>query len=283
MNGGIDNMYVQNNIIAINANRVTGLSQRDVARSTEKLSTGYRVNRAADDAAGLSVSESLRAQVRGLDRASMNCDDGISLVTIADGAMQEVHNVLGRIRDLCVQAANDTNVTADRAALALEVDALTSEVDRICMETEYNTMKIISSDDPNKTTPLTLDLQVGANTQQMVQLELPVVNATVLEMEKLGVMSNEEATESITLVDKMVDKINLYRSKMGSYSNRLEHARDNADNEGENTQSSESKIRDLDMADEMVTLSKSNIVQRAGESMMSQANSDMDYVLDLLK
>ncbi|MEZ3424372.1 MAG: flagellin [Lachnospiraceae bacterium] len=277
-------MIVQHNMTALNANRQLNITNGSLAKKTEKLSSGYRVNRAADDAAGLSISEKMRAQIRGLDQASSNAQDGISLIQTAEGALNEIHSVLQRMRELTVQAANDTNVTADRRAIAKEVRALTSEINRIATQTEFNTMKLLSGGFQSKV------LQVGANTNQTISFSISKMTAG-----KLGVSAKVIAgaisvagangkaiTKLISIVNKALSKVSLQRSALGALQNRLEHTITNADNMSENLQSAESKIRDANMADEMVAYSSFSILQQAGQSMLAQANQSTQGVLSLL-
>lgn len=277
-------MIVQHNMTALNANRQLNITNGSLAKKTEKLSSGYRVNRAADDAAGLSISEKMRAQIRGLDQASSNAQDGISLIQTAEGALNEIHSVLQRMRELTVQAANDTNVTADRRAIAKEIRALTSEIDRIATQTEFNTMKLLSGSFSGKV------LQVGANGSQTISLKISAMTAS-----KLGVSAGKIAakismagangksiTKLISVVNKAISKVSLQRSALGALQNRLEHTIANADNMAENLQSAESKIRDANMADEMVAYSSFSILQQAGQSMLAQANQSTQGVLSLL-
>lgn len=277
-------MIVQHNMTALNANRQLNITNGSLAKKTEKLSSGYRVNRAADDAAGLSISEKMRAQIRGLDQASSNAQDGISLIQTAEGALNEIHSVLQRMRELTVQAANDTNVTADRRAIAKEVRALTSEINRIATQTEFNTMKLLSGGFQSKV------LQVGANTKQTISFSISKMTAG-----KLGVSAKVIAgaisvagangkaiTNLISIVNKALSKVSLQRSALGALQNRLEHTITNADNMSENLQSAESKIRDANMADEMVAYSSFSILQQAGQSMLAQANQSTQGVLSLL-
>lgn len=277
-------MIVQHNMTALNANRQLNITNGSLAKKTEKLSSGYRVNRAADDAAGLSISEKMRAQIRGLDQASSNAQDGISLIQTAEGALNEIHSVLQRMRELTVQAANDTNVTADRRAIAKEIRALTSEIDRIATQTEFNTMKLLSGSFSGKV------LQVGANGSQTISFKISAMTA-----DKLGVSAGKIAakismagangksiTKLISVVNKAISKVSLQRSALGALQNRLEHTIANADNMAENLQSAESKIRDANMADEMVAYSSFSILQQAGQSMLAQANQSTQGVLSLL-
>lgn len=277
-------MIVQHNMTALNANRQLNITNGSIAKKTEKLSSGYRVNRAADDAAGLSISEKMRAQIRGLDQASSNAQDGISLIQTAEGALNEIHSVLQRMRELTVQAANDTNVTADRRAIAKEIRALTSEIDRIATQTEFNTMKLLSGSFSGKV------LQVGANGSQTISLRISAMTAGKLGVSAkviAGAISKSGATgkditKLISVVNKAISKVSLQRSALGALQNRLEHTIANADNMAENLQSAESKIRDANMADEMVAYSSFSILQQAGQSMLAQANQSTQGVLSLL-
>ncbi len=277
-------MIVQHNMTALNANRQLNITNGSLAKKTEKLSSGYRVNRAADDAAGLSISEKMRAQIRGLDQASSNAQDGISLIQTAEGALNEIHSVLQRMRELTVQAANDTNVTADRRAIAKEIRALTSEIDRIATQTEFNTMKLLSGRFSGKV------LQVGANGSQTISLKISAMTAGKLGVSAkviAGAISESGATgkditKLISVVNKAISKVSLQRSALGALQNRLEHTIANADNMSENLQSAESKIRDANMADEMVAYSSFSILQQAGQSMLAQANQSTQGVLSLL-
>lgn len=311
-------MIVQHNMTAFNASRQLGITNSNLAKSTEKLSSGYRVNRAADDAAGLSISEKMRGQIRGLNQASTNAQDGISLIQTAEGALNEIHSVLQRMRELTVQAANDTNVTADRQAIAKEVRALTSEITRIATQTEFNTMKLLSGRFATHTTnydtvkgpsvlggKLTvgsvqgtnaskpgkkLNLQVGANTGQLISLNIDIMTAGQLGVStgrvakwiSLGTCNGNAITCLITIVNAAITKVSLQRSALGALQNRLDHTIANADNTAENLQSSESRIRDANMADEMVQYSSSSILQQAGQSMLAQANQATQGILSLL-
>ena len=276
-------MIVQHNMTALNANRQLGITNTNLARSTEKLSSGYRVNRAADDAAGLSISEKMRGQIRGLEQASTNAEDGQSLIQTAEGALSEIHSVLQRMRELTVQASNDTNVSADRKAIAKEVRALTSEINRIATQTQFNTMGLLSGGFKNK------KLQVGANTNQTISITISSmtagklgVSATVIA-EVISSSTGKDITKLITTVNTAITKVSTQRSALGALQNRLDHTIANADNMAENLQSSESKIRDVDMADEMVSYSASSILQQAGQSMLAQANQATQGVLSLLQ
>ena len=276
-------MIVQHNMTALNANRQLGVSNSSLAKSTEKLSSGYRINRAGDDAAGLSISEKMRGQIRGLNQASTNAQDGVSLIQTAEGALNEIHSVLQRMRELTVQASNDTNVAADRDAIAKEQTALTDEITRIASQTEFNTQKLLTGDFSG--TGKELNLQVGANAGQSIGVNIEKMDATALKVNDASSKMNKysAATAFISTVDAAITKVSTQRSALGAVQNRLEHTIANADNTSENLQAAESRIRDVDMADEMVKYSKSSILQQAGQSMLAQANQSTQGVLSLLR
>lgn len=275
-------MIVQHNMSALNTNRQLGISSTNLSKATEKLSSGYRINRAGDDAAGLSISEKMRGQIRGLDQASTNAEDGVSLIQTAEGAMNEVHSILQRMRELAVQAANDTNVTADRNAIAAEQSQLQAEITRIAGQTEFNTMKLLDGSFNAK------NLQVGANTSQNISFSIASMSAGSINGVSVSAISGNmstyaNATQAISTIDMAITNVSTQRSNLGAIQNRLEHTIANADNTSENLQSAESRIRDVDMADEMVTFSKNNIIQQAAQSMLAQANQSTQGVLSLLQ
>lgn len=275
-------MVVQHNLTAANTNRQLGITTNGLQKSTEKLSSGYKINRAADDAAGLSISEKMRNQIRGLNKASDNAQDGISLVQTAEGALNEVHSMLQRMSELSVQAANGTNATTDRAALNDEVKQLKTEIKRVASTTQFNKMDILKGDfssTENKT------LQVGANQAQTITIEISALTAVVDAAinDNLTIGTATAAQSSISRVQSAIEALSKTRSKLGALQNRLEHTVANLDNISENTQSAESRIRDTDMAEEMVQYSKNNILQQAGQSMLAQANQANQGVLSLLQ
>ena len=275
-------MVVQHNLTAANTNRQLGITTNGLQKSTEKLSSGYKINRAADDAAGLSISEKMRNQIRGLNKASDNAQDGISLVQTAEGALNEVHSMLQRMSELAVQASNGTNASQDRTALDNEVQQLKTEIERVGTTTQFNKMDILTgefSSNNEKT------LQVGANQDQVITIAISALTSTVgsaLDANvKVGTAS--AAQSSITIIQNSITNLSALRSKLGALQNRLEHTVANLDNISENTQSAESRIRDTDMAEEMVQYSKNNILQQAGQSMLAQANQANQGVLSLLQ
>ncbi len=270
-------MVVQHNLSAMNTNRQLGNVTKSLSSATEKLSSGYKINRAADDAAGLSISEKMRSQIRGLDRASDNAQDGISLIQVAEGALNETHSILQRMNELATQAANDTNTSTDRDAIQAEIDQLTSEIDRIRSTTQFNSMNLLDGSFTGK------NLQVGSLAGQNIAISINNMNASTLGVNGLKVSSFSAAGTSMTAIQKAIDTVSTQRSKLGALQNRLEHTINNLDTTSENTQSAESRIRDTDMAEEMVEYSKNNILSQAGQSMLAQANQQSQGVLSLLQ
>ena len=292
----------------MNSNRMLGITTSTQAKSTEKLSSGYKVNRAADDAAGLSISEKMRRQVRGLTQASLNAQDGISCVQTAEGALQEVQDMLQRMNELCVKASNGTLQTVDRNYIQQEVDALTSEINRVAGTTTFNETALLDGSFSAKT------LHVGAegNTdwngggglteKQTIAVNIMSISfkgvtssSTVVKAalapttavsydgcEALKVTSQELAQSSIAVVKTGLQNISTMRSALGAVQNRLEHTIKNLDNVVENTTAAESQIRDTDMATEMVKYSNNNILAQAGQAMLAQSNQANQGVLSLL-
>lgn len=391
-------MVVQHNLTAMNANRQLGITTSAQAKSSEKLSSGYRINRAGDDAAGLTISEKMRSQIRGLDKASTNAQDGISLIQSAEGALNESHSILQRMNELAVQGANDTNQSIDRDAINQELEALTDELDRISQTTQFNKQNLLDGSFTNK------KLQVGANGGQNISIDIDKMNATSLGLRSIkyyggqeshvygqlsyngtiynwdtskseasnktamaaaakatgkaafqdgmvglstdgtyfvgnvknkatksaaaeagktslgqkyskdinthwasiknaagrstqtvgafgashtltkpDVSTYDQANATLNAVQAAINKVSTQRSALGALQNRLEHTVANLDNVSENTSSAESRIRDTDMADEMVSYSKNNILAQAGQSMLAQANQLNQGVLSLLQ
>lgn len=275
-------MVVQHNLQAANTNRQLGITTSAQAKSTEKLSSGYKINRAADDAAGLSISEKMRSQIRGLNKASSNAQDGVSLVQTAEGALNETHSILQRMNELATQAANGTNTSVDRSAIRAELDQLTSEINRIQSTTQFNTMNLLDGTFSGATNQM--KLQVGALSGQSIDFSIANMCATKIGLKKtLSVSTFIKAGSYMKSVQDAIEVVSKQRSAMGAIQNRLEHTIANLDTTSENTQSAESRIRDTDMASEMVTYSKNNILAQAGQSMLAQANQSTQGVLSLLQ
>ena len=277
-------MVVQHNLQAANTNRQLGITTSAQAKSTEKLSSGYKINRAADDAAGLSISEKMRSQIRGLNKASSIAQDGVSLVQTAEGALNETHSILQRMNELATQAANDTNTSVDRDAIKDELVQLTSEIDRIKSTTQFNTMNLL--DGSFSAADKKMKLQVGALSGQVIDFNIKTMGATAIGLDKTAdicVTSFTKAGSYMKKVQTAIENVSKQRSALGAIQNRLEHTIANLDTTSENTQSAESRIRDTDMASEMVTYSKNNILAQAGQSMLAQANQSTQGVLSLLQ
>ena len=275
-------MVVQHNLQAANTNRQLGITTSAQAKSTEKLSSGYKINRAADDAAGLSISEKMRSQIRGLNKASSNAQDGVSLVQTAEGALNETHSILQRMNELATQAANGTNTSVDRSAIRAELDQLTSEINRIQSTAQFNTMNLLDGTFSGATNQM--KLQVGALSGQSIDFSIANMCATKIGLKKtLSVSTFTKAGSYMKSVQDAIEVVSKQRSAMGAIQNRLEHTIANLDTTSENTQSAESRIRDTDMASEMVTYSKNNILAQAGQSMLAQANQSTQGVLSLLQ
>ena len=275
-------MVVQHNLQAANTNRQLGITTSAQAKSTEKLSSGYKINRAADDAAGLSISEKMRSQIRGLNKASSNAQDGVSLVQTAEGALNETHSILQRMNELATQAANGTNTSVDRSAIRAELDQLTSEINRIQSTTQFNTMNLLDGTFSGATNQM--KLQVGALSGQSIDFSIANMCASKIGLKNdLSVSTFTKAGSYMKSVQDAIEVVSKQRSAMGAIQNRLEHTIANLDTTSENTQSAESRIRDTDMASEMVTYSKNNILAQAGQSMLAQANQSTQGVLSLLQ
>jgi flagellin len=265
----------------MNTNRQLGIIGKSQQKSTEKLSSGYRINRAGDDAAGLSISEKMRSQIRGLNKASNNAQNGISLIQTAEGALNEVHAILQRMNELATQGANDVNTSVDRAAINKEITSLSQELSRIESTTQFNDMNILNGDFEDKL------LQVGAKNDQTIEVDIKALAslATNTMGAGLGLSDTSENAEfgaAMTKIQEDIKAVSSLRSDLGAIQNRLEHTIANLDTTAENTQAAESLIRDVDMAAEMVEFSKNNILSQAGQAMLAQANQLSQGVLTLL-
>lgn len=270
-------MVVQHNLRAMNSNRMLGLTASSQAKSTEKLSSGYKVNRAADDAAGLAISEKMRRQIRGLTQATLNAQDGISMVQTAEGALNEVHDMLQRMNELAVKAANGTNMSEDRSYIDKEVSALIDEIDRVANTTKFNEQELLTGQ--------SFALQVGSenNSNDVITVEMEELTASGLSVDSVSVSDVDAAKDTIDSVKAAITKLNEQRANLGAQQNRLEHTVNNLNNVVENTTSAESSIRDTDMATEMVKYSNNNILAQAGQAMLAQSNQANQGVLSLLQ
>lgn len=273
-------MRIQHNISALNTHRNLTFNNSQAAKNLEKLSSGYKINRAGDDAAGLAISEKMRAQVRGLDMASKNAQDSISLIQTAEGALNETHAILQRMRELAVQSRNDTNVELDRKFLQDEIAQLIEEIDRIADTTEFNTQKLLNGDLAGSGA---LTFQIGANEGQTMSLAIEDMGTSSLGVASISISSGGGASDAIVSIDDAIEKVSTQRSALGAVQNRLEHTINNLGAASENLTAAESRIRDTDMAKEMMEFTKNNILLQAAQSMLAQANQQPQGVLQLLQ
>ena len=286
-------MRINNNVMALNAHRQLGMNQAGASKSMEKLSSGFRINRAGDDAAGLAISEKMRGQIRGLNQASRNAQDGISLIQTAEGALNETHSILQRMRELAVQASNDTNTDGDRGEIQKEMNELAKEITRISNNTEFNTQNLLGGQFVDTT------FHIGANAGQAIELTIGAMDANTLGVDDgngsamtdsdaavatagIDVSTQGAADTAIATIDTAIGTVSAERSKLGAYQNRLEHTIANLGPSAENLQAAESRIRDLDMAEEIMAFTKNNILQQAATAMLAQANMAPQSVLQLL-
>ncbi|KHF41792.1 flagellin N-terminal helical domain-containing protein [Halalkalibacter okhensis] len=274
-------MKINNNIQALNSYRNLYQNQASTSKNLEKLSSGLRINRAADDAAGLAISEKMRSQIRGLKMAERNALDGISLMQTAEGAMQEVHSMLQRMRELAVQAANDTNTDDDRVEINKEISQLIEEIDDISEKTEFNTLNLLNGD--GGAGNLTLFFQIGANGDQSVDFDISKMDSTELGINNISVTDRDGAVEAIDLLDAAIKTVSGQRSTLGAIQNRLEHTINNLQVTHENLTAAESRIRDADMALEMTEFTRNNILNQSATAMLAQANQLPQGVLQLLQ
>ncbi|PJO41200.1 flagellin Hag [Lysinibacillus xylanilyticus] len=270
-------MRIQHNISALNTHRNLSFNNTEASKNLEKLSSGYKINRAGDDAAGLAISEKMRGQIRGLDMATKNAQDSVSLIQTAEGALNETHAILQRMRELAVQSANDTNVSTDRDALQKEVDALTSEITRISTDTEFNTQKLLNSSFQGKV------FHIGANKGQNITLTIKDMGAKGVGVSGVKIDKQSVANLAISTINQALEKVSTQRSALGAVQNRLEHTINNLGATSENLTAAESRIRDTDMAKEMMGFTKNNILMQAAQSMLAQANQQPQGVLQLLR
>jgi len=271
-------MRINTNVAALNSYNQLNNTNNSMQKSLERLSSGKRINRASDDAAGLAISEKMKAQINGLSQAQRNAQDGISMIQTAEGALKETHAILQRMRELSVQAANDSNTDADRTEIQAEVDELTKEVTRIANTTEFNTKNLLDG-------TLTAVFHIGANSGQSTTLKIADMKATSglsIGTADMSVTSQSEADAAIATIDSAIDSVSSERSKLGAYQNRLEHTINNLSASEENLTAANSRIEDVDMAKEMMNLSKQQILSQAGTAMLAQANQMPQGVLQLL-
>ena len=269
-------MRINNNVSALNAWRNLYANDTSLTKSMEKLSSGYRINRAADDAAGLAISEKMRAQVSGLNMAIKNAQDGISLIQTAEGALNEIQVMIRRIRDLAVQSANDTNTDEDRANLQAEVTQLLEEIDRIATTTQFNGMELLDGSFTDKV------FHIGANADQTLTVQIGDMQAGTLGINAIDISTQAGAESAIPLLDTALDTVSSQRSDLGAVQNRLEHTINNLQVAAENLTAAESRIRDVDVALETTNFVKNQILVQAATAMLAQANVKPQSVLQLL-
>lgn len=286
-------MVINHNMSAMFAQRQTGATNVSAQKNMEKLSSGERINRAGDDASGLAVSEKMRSQIRGLNQAAQNTQNGISFIQTTEGYLQETTDVIQRIRELAVQASNGIYAAEDRMQIQVEVSQLVAEVDRIASQAQFNGMNMLTGrfaqDTGTNSVTGSMWLHVGANMDQRLNVYIGTMTASALNLRQLGteeIMSLEEpdsANRAIGTLDEALKKVNKQRADLGAYQNRLEHAYNGLTVGAENLQAAESRIRDTDMASEMVSFTTNQILQQAGTAMLAQANQSSQNVLSLIK
>ena len=272
-------MRINNNIAAMNSYRNLETVNERVDKTMEKLSSGQRINKAGDDAAGLAISEKMRGQVKGLSMGTKNAQDGISMIQTAEGALNESHSIIQRMRELAVQSSNDTNTDSDRGKIQQEVDQLVKEIDRVASTTQFNTQVLMDG----KLEKDGVLYHIGANKDQNVNLKFKDMRADALGIQGIKMDKQTDANAAIATIDTALEGISTERGKYGAMQNRLEHTINNLRVSGENIQAAESRIRDADMANEMVSLNKDKIISQSGTAMLAQANTSPQNVLQLLR
>ena len=270
-------MVIQHNIAANNAYRNLSMNATGSQKNLEKLSSGYRINRSADDAAGLAISEQMRSKINGLDQATQNAQDGIGLIQTAEGALTETHNMLQRLVTLSTQAANGTYNTTARTSITEEVQQLKQEITRIAETTDYNGIK------PLAVSSTSVVLQVGPTSGEVLSVAVSRLTASNLGVSDISVLSVSTANAAITKLNDAINTVSKHRAKLGAAQNRLEHTINNLKVTSENMTAAESRIRDTDMAKEIASFTKNNILNQAAQSMLAQANQQPQGVLSLLR
>ena len=286
-------MVINHNMSAMYSNRQTGITHLNLTKDMEKLSSGEKINRAGDDASGLAVSEKMRSQIRGLNKASQNAQNGISFIQTTEGYLQETTDIVQRIRELAVQSSNGIYTDEDRMQIQVEVSALVSEVDRIASQAQFNGMNMLTGrfaqSNGENTVTASMWFHIGANMDQRVQAFIGTMTASALGLkdvageEKLSLATPETANRAIGTLDESLKKINKQRADLGAYQNRLEHTVKGVNIAAENLQASESRIRDTDMASQVVDYTKNQVLTQSGTAMLAQANSQAQTVLSLLR
>ena len=286
-------MVINHNMSAMFANRQLGVTGLSLSKDMEKLSSGEKINRAGDDASGLAVSEKMRSQIRGLNRASQNAQNGISFIQTTEGYLQETTDIMQRIRELAVQSSNGIYSDEDRMQIQVEISALVSEVDRIASAAQFNGMNMLTGRFARPTGENVVTgsmwFHIGSNMDQRMQVYIGTMSATALGIREIGTEAKitlatpEDANRAIGVIDEALKKINKQRADLGAYQNRMEYTVKGLNIAAENLQASESRIRDTDMASQMVEFTKNSVLQQAGTAMLAQANSQSQNVLSLLR
>ena len=282
-------MIINHNMSSLYADRVLNISNDSIMKNMEKLSSGERINRAGDDASGLAVSEKMRSQIRGLNQASKNIQNGVSFIQTTEGYLQETTDILQRVRELAVQSANGIYSDEDRMQIQVEVSQLVAEVDRIASQAQFNGMNMLTGRFAQEGDSV-MQFQIGANVDQNTRVFIGTMTATALGLkgaqggdEQISISSPDEANITLAAIDEALKNVTKQRADLGAYQNRFEMAAKGINIAAENTQASESRIRDTDMASEMVEFTKNQILTQAGTAKLSQANSQSQTVLSLLK
>jgi flagellin len=286
-------MVINHNMSAMFANRSLGVTNGSLQKDMAKLSSGQKINRAGDDASGLAVSEKMRAQIRGLNRASQNASDGISFIQTTEGYLQETEDIIQRIRELAVQSSNGIYTDEDREMIQVEVSSLIAEVDRIASTAQFNGLNMLTGRYARPTgensVTASMWLHIGANMDQRTQVYIGTMTAAALGIRNIGteellsLATPDDANRAIGTLDESLKRINKQRADLGAYQNRLENTVKGLDIAAENTQAAESRIRDTDMASQMVEFTKNQILSQSGTAMLAQANSQSQTVLSLLR
>lgn len=283
-------MVINHNMSSLFASRMEGITTGSLQKSMEKLSSGERINKAGNDASGLAVSEKMRSQIRGLNQASRNIGDAVSFVQVAEGYLSETTDILQRIRELAVQGSNGVYSDEDRMQIAVEVSQLVAEVDRIASSAQFNGMNLLTGRFSRESNTV-MQFQIGANTDQSIRAYIGTMTASALglkgmqgeESNVISVGSPDEANMTLATIDEALKNVNKQRADLGAYQNRMELAQKGINVASENTQAAESRIRDADMASEIVEFTKNQVLQNTSLAMLSQANSQSANVLALLR
>lgn len=283
-------MVINHNMSSLFASRMEGITTGSLQKSMEKLSSGERINKAGNDASGLAVSEKMRSQIRGLNQASRNIGDAVSFVQVAEGYLSETTDILQRIRELAVQGSNGVYSDEDRMQIAVEVSQLVAEVDRIASSAQFNGMNLLTGRFARESNTV-MQFQIGANADQSIRAYIGTMTASALglkgmqgeESNVISVGSPDEANMTLATIDEALKNVNKQRADLGAYQNRMELAQKGINVAAENTQAAESRIRDADMASEIVEFTKNQVLQNTSLAMLSQANSQSANVLALLR